>query len=159
VVSPSSLTGSVGVYSVHEDASKYLDNLGVKVTMIKFGENKAAGNPYEPLSDSARADIQGMVDEAGEMFESAVAKGRKTSKVNVHDSFGQGKVFTAKQAVKLGMADTVGTLDDVLGRYGITSSSQTTSMADVSPEIHGEDDPDVEILLASMRRRLEIESA
>lgn len=133
VVSPSSLTGSVGVYCMHEDASKYLENLGVKVTMIKFGENKGAGNPYEALSDSARADMQEMVDNCGDMFESAVAKGRKTTKANVHATFGQGKVFNAKQAVKIGMADSIGTLDDVLARFGISSNSQSVSMEDSSP--------------------------
>ena len=128
VVSPSSLTGSVGVYCAHEDDSKMLEDIGVKVTLISFGENKTAGNNYEPLSDSARADMQSMVDSFGDMFEKAVAAGRKISQAKVHQAFGQGKVFNAKDAVKIGMADKIGTLDDVLARFGVSMSLGSMSM-------------------------------
>lgn len=124
VVSPSSLVGSVGVYCAHEDDSKYLDELGVKISLVQFGENKTLGNPYEPLSDAARAEMQDKVDQFGAMFEKAVAKGRKITQAKVHESFGQGLCFTAAKAVKIGMADTVATLDEVLGRYGIAAPTQ-----------------------------------
>ncbi len=126
VVSPSSLTGSVGVYSSHEDDSVYLEKAGVKVTLISYGENKTQGNPYEPLSDAGRSNMQEMVDEYGAMFDKAVAKGRKMSADKVHGTFGQGLCFTAEQAVKIGMADSVGTLDDVLARYGVSRSGSAS---------------------------------
>jgi signal peptide peptidase SppA len=134
VVSPSSMTGSIGVYCAHEDASKYLENIGVKVSLIKFGENKAEGNPYEPLSDKGRAHMQETVDMFGDMFEKAVAKGRKVAQAKVHDTFGQGMIFGAAQAVKIGMADKVDTFEAVLARFGITlSSSNSTSMSEDFP--------------------------
>lgn len=155
VASPSSTTGSVGVYCAHEDASKYLENLGVKVSLIKFGENKAEGNPYEPLSDSARAHMQEMVDAFGNMFEKAVAKGRKLSQTTVHDTFGQGLSFTASKAVKIGMADSIGTLDDVLSRFGVSlASGSTTSMEETAPEITAG-----QIKHAAMARELELAGA
>lgn len=120
VVSPSSLTGSIGVYTMHEDDSKYLEDLGIKLTLIKFGENKAEGNNIEPLSDSALAHLQEMVDTFGNSFEKAVARGRKITQDVVHGKFGQGRVFDAKQAVRLGMADRVGTLDEVLQGLGVS---------------------------------------
>jgi signal peptide peptidase SppA len=134
-VAPSALIGSVGVYTMHEDDSQYLDNLGIKVTLISFGENKVNGNPFERLTDGAKQEMQQMVDSFGGMFEAAVAKGRKTTQANVHATYGQGKVFGAKQAVKIGMADTVGTLDDVLARYGIgvgAASAESTSRMQAS---------------------------
>lgn len=118
VVSPSSLTGSIGVYTLHEDDSQLLENAGVKVSLIKFGENKAEGNPFEPLSDSAREHLQEMVDTYGDAFEKTVARGRGLKQDDVHKKFGQGRVFDAKKAVRLGMADRVGTLDDVLAKQG-----------------------------------------
>jgi signal peptide peptidase SppA len=143
VASPSSMTGSIGVYCAHEDASKYLENLGVKVSLIKFGENKAEGNPYEPLSDAARAHMQESVDLFGNMFEKAVAKGRKVSQEKVHTTFGQGLMFGAAKAQKIGMVDTIGTFDDVLARYGVSlsSSNQTSmrSLQDVSEDAERRD--------------------
>lgn len=120
VASPSSLTGSIGVYTIHEDDSKFLDDHGVKMTMIKFGENKAEGNPYEPLTASAQEHLQEMVNTFGGMFEKAVARGRKISQDDVHKKFGQGRVFDAKQAVRLGMCDRVATLDQVLEGEGVS---------------------------------------
>ncbi len=133
VVSPSSLTGSVGVYSVHEDDSKYLDNLGVKMTMIASSPTKVEGNSYEPLSDDARAHMQEMVDTFNMMFEKAVARGRGVTRDEVQKKFGQGRVFPAQQAVKLGLADSVGTLDDVLSKHGVTrgSASQARAASDI----------------------------
>jgi signal peptide peptidase SppA len=120
LVSPSSLTGSIGVYCAHEDDSKYLDNLGIKITLVKYGENKAEGNPYEPLTDPARDHMQQMVDTFGQMFDKAVARGRGMKAEDVHSKFGQGRVFDAKKAVQLGMADKVGTFDDALLKHGVT---------------------------------------
>ena len=128
-VSPSSLTGSIGVYTMHEDDSKYLDELGVKLTLIKFGENKAEGNNIEPLSDSALAHLQEMVDTFGNQFEKAVARGRGVKQDVVHNKFGQGRVFDAKTAVKLGMADRVATLDGVLQGYGVSRNPGASASA------------------------------
>jgi signal peptide peptidase SppA len=159
VASPSSMTGSIGVYCAHEDVSKYLDNLGVKISIIKFGENKAEGNPYEPLSDTARTHMKEMVDHFGNMFEKAVAKGRKVSQATVHDSFGQGLTFGAAKAVKLGMADSVGTLDEVLARFGVSlGSGSSTSMETANPAIAA-DGNEVARSHAAMQRRLEIAAA
>jgi signal peptide peptidase SppA len=118
VASPSSLTGSIGVYTIHEDYSEMLQNAGLKISVIKFGDNKAEGNPYEALSDPAREHLQEMVDTFGDAFEKAVARGRGVKQDEVHKKFGQGRVFDAKKAVKLGMVDRVGTLDDALAKHG-----------------------------------------
>ncbi len=129
VVSPSSLTGSIGVYTMHEDDSAMLESAGIKLELIKFGENKAEGNSLGPLTDSARTHLQEMVDTYGVAFEKAVARGRGIKQDDVHKKFGQGRVFDAKQAVRIGMADRVGTLADVLGAYGASNGSKARSTA------------------------------
>jgi len=152
VGSPSSLTGSVGVYCAHEDDSKMLEEMGVKITLISYGENKTQGNSYEPLSDKARSDMQDMVDQFGAMFDKAVAAGRGVTKAQVKESFGQGLCFTAAKAKAIGMIDSIGTLDDVLGRFGLApgaSSSRNNRMS-------AEDEP---MPNASLRTRIEIASA
>jgi capsid assembly protease len=152
VVSPSSMTGSIGVYCMHEDDSELLAKAGVKLSIIKFGENKAEGNPFEPLSDPARQHLQEMTDTFGGMFEKAVARGRNVSRDEVHSKFGQGRVFDAKTAVKLGMADRVGTLDGVLSEYGVGSGSgNARADADDLPVITASADQ-----VAQRRRQIEL---
>lgn len=114
VASPSALVGSIGVYSAHEDLSAMLEKEGVKITLIAAGANKTLGNPFEPLSAEGRAEIQGRVDVFEDLFVRAVARGRGVSQRTVREQFGQGSVFGSAEAVKLGMADRVGTLDSAI---------------------------------------------
>lgn len=122
VVSPSSESGSIGVWTMHADVSKMLDMMGIDVTVIFAGEHKVDGHPWAPLSDEVRADIQKSVDDAHTEFLTAVAKARGTSASDVRKTYGQGRVYSAKDAVKIGLADRIATLDDVLtklaGRRG-----------------------------------------
>jgi signal peptide peptidase SppA len=129
VVSPSSLTGSIGVYTMHEDDSAMLEAAGIKLELIKFGENKAEGNSLGPLSDSAREHLQQIVDTYGNAFEKAVARGRGIKQDEVHSKFGQGRVFDAKTAVRIGMADRVGTLADVLAQVSSGSKGSGSGRA------------------------------
>jgi signal peptide peptidase SppA len=118
-VSPSSMTGSIGVYQLHEDDSAALDDLGVKFTFISAGKYKTEGNSFEPLGDEAKTAMQGVVDDFYGLFAKAVARGRGVALKAVTNGFGQGRCLTASDAVKQGLADRVATLDEVLGKYGV----------------------------------------
>ncbi len=116
--SASSVIGSIGVWTEHDDISGMLDKAGIKITLISHGAHKVDGNPYEPLSDAVRADIQKDVDEIGDDFEKAVARGRGVTQKTVIDRFGGGKCFKGKEAISLGLADKPGTFGQVLTRLG-----------------------------------------
>lgn len=108
--------GSVGAYMEHEDISGMLEQAGIKVTLIAHGENKVAGNMYEPLSDDVRAKFQEYVDFMGDKFDAAVARGRGVTKKVVLDTFGQGDCFPGEQAISIGLADKLGTFSKVVGK-------------------------------------------
>lgn len=114
VVTPSGEVGSIGVFAVHQDMSKSLEQDGVKMTVIKRGRYKAEGNPYEPLTEEARESIQSLVDETYEAFVQAVGLHRAADVEIVRNAYGEGRMVSAKRAVSLGMADRVATLDDVI---------------------------------------------
>jgi signal peptide peptidase SppA len=131
VVTPSGTLGSIGVLSAHVDESKKNEQEGRKVTIFRSGPNKAADNPAEPLTEEAAAERQKMVDHFAGLFRSDVAKGRGVPVATVRDSFGEGKMFSAKEAVALGMADRVATLDDVIAELASGRTPQTSARADV----------------------------
>lgn len=116
VVSPSAEVGSIGVFAMHTDWSAALEQDGVKVSFVKAGRYKTAGNPYEPLTDETRAYIQEGVDEVYDQFVSAVARHRGVSVNDVRAGFGEGGLVSARQAVEQGMADRVGTLEETIER-------------------------------------------
>lgn len=114
VADPDSLTGSIGSIMVHLDYSAYLEKEGIKPTILQYGKNKSDGNPYEPLSDNAKEQLQGIVDEFGEQFVSAVAKNRGVTISKIKSDFGQGQVFKANKAKEIGMVDRIATLEQVI---------------------------------------------
>lgn len=129
VAAPSAMVGSIGVYTIHEDLSKALDMLGVKVTYISAGKFKVDGNETEPLSDTARARTTAIVDAAYSRFVGDVAKGRGRTVDAITSGYGQGAVLTADEALALGMVDRIATLDDTIARLQSTSGSTLTSRA------------------------------
>ena len=143
VVAPSGVVGSVGVYTIHLDYSRMLDREGVTATIIKAGAHKAEGNPYEKLSDEARAHTQAQVSEIYDEFVQSVARNRGVTVARVEGGFGQGRVVKAKGAVAAGMADRVGTLEDVLSELGVSrmqrrEGARAGASTDVATDALGE---------------------
>lgn len=127
VVMPSGEVGSIGVYTWHEDLSKALADAGVTFSLIRsdISPNKAETHPAFPLADSAREDMQASVDRYGRQFVDAVARGRGVKASEVPARFGGGRMVGAAEAVKAGMADRTGTLDDEIRRMAQAIQKQS----------------------------------
>jgi len=129
LVSPSALTGSIGVYVVHDDLSAAQEAVGVKTTLVSAGKYKTEGNAFEPLSEDAEAHLQALVDSAYQSFTQDIARGRGVPVDDVRNGFGEGRVLTAKDAVASGMADRVGTLADAIQRAAELASDTPSRAA------------------------------
>jgi signal peptide peptidase SppA len=116
VITSSGEVGSIGVYAAHEDSSRADEMAGIKTTLISAGPFKTEGNPYEPLTDTARAAIQDQVDEFYGMFLADVARGRRTTQDNVATNYGQGRTLLARKALAAGMVDRIDTLEATVNR-------------------------------------------
>lgn len=118
VVTPSGDVGSVGVIVEHLDLSQAMEREGVKATVIRSSDapRKGEGNPYEPLSDDARAHIQSRADAIHTKFVGDLARFRGVSVEVVNSSFGQGRVVDSKRALAAGMVDRVATMEDTVMR-------------------------------------------
>lgn len=121
--SPSALVGSVGVYIMHLDQSGMLEQMGLKPTFVSAGRHKVDGNPFEPLGDGARADMQAMVDEVYGQFVDAVAAGRGAAAAEVRAGYGEGRVLMALQARKAGMIDVIRPIEQTLAALGATGAA------------------------------------
>lgn len=133
VGTPSSLTGSVGAYTLHVDYSGALAKEGIKPTFIYAGKHKVDGNPYEPLSDEAKAHAQSIVDAVYATFVNDVAAGRGVLASAVRSDYGEGRVLVAKDAKAAGMIDRIDTYTGVLSRMAQGKASGTRA-EDVSRE-------------------------
>jgi signal peptide peptidase SppA len=117
-VTPSGEAGSVGVYALHVDASKAIDQMGEAWEFIVADESpyKTEGAPTGPLSDDARADLRKMVNRYMSMFVRDLARGRGVSMDHVRENFGKGRMLSPQEAVAARMADRVGTFEDAIRR-------------------------------------------
>ena len=138
-VTPSGEVGSIGVWTMHIELTKMLEEWGVKITGISAGKYKVEGNWWEPLGDEAKASMQADVDAYYGMFLDAVAKNRGRRSSTVQREFGEGRMVMAEGtednpgAVKRGMADGIATLPDLLG--ALVPKRRGTSVVSASLDI------------------------
>lgn len=109
--------GSIGVYVLHFDYSKYMERLGVTPTYIDEpqGGFKTDGNPYQPLSEEVQARIRVRIKELYDLFVRAVVRNRGMSDEDVRGT--KAATFTASQATSNGLADGIGSLDDAVAAF------------------------------------------
>jgi protease-4 len=122
VANPGSITGSIGVILQWMQTKDLLAWAKLKPQTITSGPMKAAGSPYEELTDAERAYFQSIVTQLHSQFVRAVAAGRKgkLSEAEV-SAIADGRVFTGEQALGLKLVDQLGNLDDairVAGKLG-----------------------------------------
>lgn len=102
--------GSIGVYTIAVDASRFYESAGIKVEVIRAGELKGAGTFGTPITDAQRASWQAMVDGAGRLFVEAVARGRGLAVEQVQQ-LATGATWYADEARALGLIDGVESAD------------------------------------------------
>lgn len=116
VITPSGSTGSIGAYARHDDVSEMNAKIGVKPRYISYGDYKTEGNPDEPLSDEAAAEIQKRVNLYGRQFEEAIAANRGVPVATVRSDWGRGRVLDAETAKVVGMVDRIESFEQTLQR-------------------------------------------
>jgi signal peptide peptidase SppA len=108
--------GSIGVITIHFDYSQYFQNEGISPTVLRAGEQKARGNPYEPLSDAFKANKINELEELIKLFANTVSIGRGSiSSDEILKT--EAACFTADEALKMGLVDEVACFDEVLGKF------------------------------------------
>lgn len=107
--------GSVGVITEHVDISQALANEGEKVTTVRStnAPHKGEMSNTEPLTDEAKAYVQKRADAIHNRFAGDLAKYRGVSVEHVNEHFGKGRIMNISDAIRVGMADRVGSLHGV----------------------------------------------
>lgn len=107
------VVGSIGVVMMHADYSGALDKAGIAVTLIHEGEHKVDGNPFEALPEAVRDDFQAECAKYYGAFVDCVAAGRPgIAKDAIRAT--EARTYLGREAVEQGLADAVGTFDEVL---------------------------------------------
>lgn len=111
IVNPSSLVGSIGVIMPNYGVNGLMQKLGVEDRTMTSGENKAILSMTQPVDPAQKAHVQGVLDNVHDHFINAVKQGRGKKLKSNDPAIFSGLFWTGEQAVKLGIADRVGSLN------------------------------------------------
>lgn len=124
------LTGSIGVFSMIPDVSKALkDKIHVNVARVNSNAHSDMYSFTQPLDAAEKAYMQASVEDIYNKFTSLVAAGRDMTVPEV-DAIAQGRVWTGAEALAIGLVDQIGTLEDALN-YAATSIDGVECVQDV----------------------------
>lgn len=117
--------GSIGVITVHASYEKMLKQDGIEVTVLRAGEFKALGSPYEKLDEKARAQIESQMNAIYDVFLETVADNRGTSVSALKSTAAEGRVFVGADAVSVGLVDHIAGFDAAISAISkkVTPSS------------------------------------
>ena len=111
-VDKASIVGSIGVLMDGFGFTGTMEKLGVERRMLTAGENKGFLDPFSPQTEHQRAYAQTMLDQIHQQFIAVVKAGRGERLKATPDTF-SGLFWTGQQAVEMGLADKLGSLDYV----------------------------------------------
>jgi protease-4 len=112
---PTTITGSIGVFSLKVSIPELLGKLGVNVDSIEKGPLSNEGSIYSEMTPAERAVLQRQVDDAYDKFLEVVAKGRSKSKEAVRE-VAEGRVWSGEAAKTNGLVDEIGGLVEAVKR-------------------------------------------
>ncbi|MEN0055599.1 MAG: signal peptide peptidase SppA [Mucilaginibacter sp.] len=114
IAEPNTITGSIGIFAILPNLQKlFNDKLGVSFDGVKTGKYADLGDVSRPLTPEEHFILQNSVNHGYDEFTKAVAQGRNKTQKYI-DSIGQGRVWTGTQALKIGLVDRLGNINDAI---------------------------------------------
>jgi len=107
------ITGSIGVFGMLPNFSTLSEKIGIHTVQVTTHTNSADYSPFVPLTDRYRTFTQESIERIYKTFVNRVATGRKMTFEQV-DEIAQGRVWTGAEALKIGLVDKIGGMDDAL---------------------------------------------
>ena len=119
VAEPTTLTGSIGIFGLIPDFSGLVkDKLGLRFDVVKTNKASDFGTLSRPFDAAESAALQAHVNRGYALFLKRVADGRTAAGRKMTpeavDHIAQGRVWTGNQALKNGLVDKIGTLNDAI---------------------------------------------
>ncbi|MEO0291236.1 MAG: signal peptide peptidase SppA [candidate division WOR-3 bacterium] len=113
MAAPGAITGSIGVIAEFPSFYELLEKIGIKFRIFKKGKFKDVGSPFRDISEEEKKYLEDLLDDVYRQFFKEVSIRRNLDTLNLKE-WAEGKIFTGRQAKKLGLIDTLGTYEDAL---------------------------------------------
>jgi protease-4 len=110
---PTTITGSIGVFGTIPNFSGLAKNIGINAEQVSTNKNSMGYSPYEPMTKDFYNVTKEGIERVYTTFLERVAEGRNMTYDQV-DEVAQGRVWTGKEALEVGLVDELGSLDDAI---------------------------------------------
>ena len=110
---PLSITGSIGVFATLPNVKGFLDDIGIQAQSVETHPNALGYSPFQTLNKSYEQQMISGIENIYDIFKERVIQGRELSPEAV-ENLAQGRVWSGKQALKLGLIDDLGDLQDAI---------------------------------------------
>jgi protease IV len=117
------ITGSIGVFGILPNLTNLATKIGINTEQVETHENAAKYSPFVPLDDKFRAVTLEGVEHIYKTFVTHVAEGRKMTYAQV-DAIAQGRVWSGSEALKNGLVDKIGGLQDAIKEAAALSKTK-----------------------------------
>ena len=107
IANPGSMVGSIGVIMEGADLSGIMQKIGIKTQTVQAGKYKKVGTSDRPWKSYEINELNKVIQGTYDMFTNDVAKARKLD-IKKRDIFANAHIFTASQAKKVGLIDSIG---------------------------------------------------
>jgi protease IV len=138
------ITGSIGVFGILPNFSVAANKYGLHTEQVRTHENASNYSPFVPIDEKFKAVTLEGVEHIYKTFVTRVAEGRKMTFDQV-DAIAQGRVWTGSDALKIGLVDKIGGLQDAIKEAASLSKTKT-----YSTQNYPEFEKDFDDILASL---------
>lgn len=114
---PGSITGSIGVLMEYPNVQGLMERLGVRMEVVKGGEQKDLASPFRDMDPEQREILEALVVDVHEQFIEAVAAARGMD-MDAVVPLADGRVLSGRQAQAVGLVDLLGNRDDAIALVG-----------------------------------------
>jgi protease-4 len=118
------ITGSIGVFGVLPNFTPLATKMGISTEQVKTHQNSANYSPFVPIDENFKTVTLEGVEHIYKTFVTHVAQGRKMTFAQV-DSIAQGRVWSGSEALKNGLVDKIGGLDDAIREAASLSKTKS----------------------------------
>ena len=115
IANPGTIIGSIGVIMEFTNVEELLDKIGLNSVVVKSGEYKDIGSPTREMTAAEREILQDLIDDVHSQFVESVADGRNMEEAVVR-SIADGRVFSGRRAMEIGLVDGMGNLEVAIQR-------------------------------------------
>ena len=126
---PMTITGSIGVLAAFPNIRGMTNKIGINAEQVSTHENAMGYSVFEPLSDGFEKSTRASIEKIYHIFKSRVSEGRSLT-MDVVEEIAQGRVWSGKDALEIGLIDALGGLEDAIASAAELAELKTYNLVD-----------------------------